>query len=106
MIPLAGQTACGQVPSAARPPCPDPGDLIDWSKIPVEVVPLGRFVISLNGIQLAELEAPYRIVPDEPVQAMSRGPGCEVTIYNGRHRVLRALLRGDPDIPARVLAVP
>lgn len=79
------------------------GATIDWRTIPVERVPLGRFVICLNGITPATLALPER---DAPVLAMARGPVGDIWIYNGRHRVLRALLRGDQHVGARLLMVP
>lgn len=77
--------------------------VLDWSTIPVQLVPVSRFVLCLNGITPATLALPE--IP-EPVLAMARGPVGDVQVFNGRHRVLRALLRGDDSVPARVLAIP
>lgn len=104
---------CGQVQSGPRPPCPDSGSvlaMIDWSAVPVVEVPLRRFVIPLHGIDLRYLRLSSMIdVPgyDSLVLAFTRWPEHgSVEVSDGRHRVLRALLRGEAAVPTRLVVIP
>jgi hypothetical protein len=74
--------------------------VIDWERIPVVDVPIARFAVRLHDIAPDE--------PDKgPVHAFTRyGPDHDVWTADGRHRVLRALLRGDETVPARLLVLP
>lgn len=75
----------------------------DWSQVPVVDVPVGHFVIHLEAITPDTLALPE---VDEPVQGVSHYHGePRVVPLEGRHRVLRALLRGDTTIPTRLLVL-
>jgi hypothetical protein len=78
--------------------------VIDWTTVPVRLVELDRFVVPLHNISPSSLLLPDQL---DPVLAFSRwsdsGP---VDISDGRHRVLRALLRGETTISTRLLVLP
>jgi|tagenome__1003787_1003787.scaffolds.fasta_scaffold19052532_1 hypothetical protein len=77
---------------------------MDWQSIPVRLVPLSRFVIPLHDISVEHLRTDYT---GEPVCAFSRWADAgDVWVSDGRHRVLRALLRGDTHIDTRLLVLP
>jgi hypothetical protein len=82
--------------------------------VPVVDVAIGRFVIplhDLNPILLAEdddwLPLGTPVLPHDPVHAFTRwaerGP---VDVSDGRHRILRALWRGQDTVPTRLLVIP
>jgi hypothetical protein len=77
--------------------------IFDWSAIPVVDVPVGHFLIQLEAITPETLALPE---VDEPVQGVCDYPGePRVRPLEGRHRVLRALLRGDATVPTRLLVL-
>lgn len=75
----------------------------DWAAVPVVDVPLARFVIPLHDIQPDLL---WLRCETTPVHAFSRWPEHgDVWVSDGRHRVLRALLRGETTVPTRLLVI-
>ena len=78
--------------------------MIDWASIPVTEVEISRFAVRLHDIDLDALKDDDN---PEPVRAYTRpGDGQDIWTADGRHRVLRALLRGETTVRARVLVIP
>ncbi len=78
--------------------------MIEWGNVPVRLVELDRFVVPLHDISRESLALPGQ---DGPVRAFSRWPDSgPVEITDGRHRVLRALLRGETTVATRLLVLP
>ena len=78
----------------------------DWSSVPVEDIPLFRFVIPLHNIQPGSVNTWQDDSDSPPVHAYSRWPDRgDVYVSDGRHRILRALIRGETTVPTRLLVI-
>jgi hypothetical protein len=90
--------------------CRHPGRTVgqpDWSQVPVVPVPLHRFVVPLHDIQAGSVNTWHDDSGSPPVHAFTRWPDHgPVDISDGRHRVLRALVRGEASVPTRLLVIP
>ncbi len=77
-----------------------------WEGLPVELLPLDRFVIPLHDLDPTALAEPYN--PDaEPVLAHSRHHGWgPIEVSDGRHRLLRAAMAGATHHRGRLLVLP
>jgi hypothetical protein len=87
--------------------CPQVSASPDWSQVPVVPVPLHRFVVPLHDIQAGSVNSWHDDSGSPPVHAFTRWPDHgPVDISDGRHRVLRALVRGEASVPTRLLVIP
>ena len=78
----------------------------DWSTVPVVDVPLERFVVPLHDIQPGTVNTWHDDSGSPPVHAFSRWPDRgPVDISDGRHRILRALIRGEATVRTRLLVI-
>lgn len=73
-------------------------------------VPLGRFIIPLHHIQPGSVNTWHDDSQAAPVHAFTRtldGPVnvSDVDVSDGRHRILRALIRGEDTVPTRLLVI-
>lgn len=93
---------------AASSACPDSGEASpDWSQVPVVAVPVSRFVIPLHDIQPGSVNTWHDDSGSPPVHAFTRCPDAgPVDVADGRHRILRALIRGETTVPTRLLVIP
>ena len=78
----------------------------DWTQVPIVPVPLFRFVIPLHNIQPGSVNTWHDDSDSPPVHAYSRWPDRgDVYVSDGRHRILRALIRGETTVPTRLLVI-
>lgn len=77
--------------------------MLDWTAIPVTDEPLTAFTWPDHDLQAEHLTAPEQRRPIDllPVHAEQLVDGS-LYVHDGRHRILRALARGDVTIQARV----
>lgn len=75
---------------------------MDWRELPVRFVPVAALVWPDHDIHADELVSPHPR-DGEPVcvEALRADPG-RFFIHDGRHRVLRAIGRGDAMVAAHV----
>lgn len=80
---------------------------MDWTSLPVTVERLDTFTWPDHDLQAEHLERPHEARPADalPVHAEQLVDGS-LYVHDGRHRILRALARGDETIEARVLEHP
>lgn len=78
--------------------------MIDFTRLPTRLVPLRDLRWGDNGINKDHLSEPHirREIDDVPisVEMLVSGHGF---VHDGRHRVIRALARGEHEIEAYIL---
>jgi hypothetical protein len=76
---------------------------MDWSSLPLTDVPVDRLVWPCHDLDPAHVHAlPGVELSSGPIHVQMLIDGSAF-IHDGRHRAVRAALRGDATIPAHVL---